>query len=295
MNAREQGFALLCSHLGDPHRKCLTAAQMRTLAKRVSLMQTPKQDRELALADLKALGYDAAFAQQILYLLSQTQELAWYLQKAKKEGCIPVMRLSEEYPDLLRKRLGSDAPAFLWTRGDTALLSASAVSLVGSRNLRVQNEDFAKQVGMQAAKQGYVLISGNARGADIASQESALAHGGKVISIVADSLLDHPERENVLYISEDSFDMAFSSARALSRNRIIHALGQKVFVAQSTYQSGGTWDGTAKNLAKGISPVFCYADGSEAAQALCRMGAVPIGENALGDLAVLQPNEYKLF
>ena len=38
MNAREEGFLLLSSTLGNPERKILTTAQLRTLATRVAAM-----------------------------------------------------------------------------------------------------------------------------------------------------------------------------------------------------------------------------------------------------------------
>ena len=99
--------------------------------------------------------------------------------------------------------------------------------------------------------------------------------------MVADELWKQPLRENVLYLSEDDFEGPFSAQRALSRNRVIHALGDKVLVAQATLQSGGTWDGTVRNLRFGWSPVYCYNDGSEAVQMLAQMGAELIGMEQL--------------
>ena len=56
MRPAEQGFLLLSSHLGDPDRKVLTTAQLRTLAKRAQLL--PLQQRDLEVKDLlKDSGY----------------------------------------------------------------------------------------------------------------------------------------------------------------------------------------------------------------------------------------------
>ena len=41
MNPRERGFLLLTSHLGDPERKVLTVAQLRSLALRMRDMEQP--------------------------------------------------------------------------------------------------------------------------------------------------------------------------------------------------------------------------------------------------------------
>lgn len=281
MIAGEQGFLLLTSHLGDPARKPLTVAQFRELAKRVRQMEKPDSDRELEQKDLLSLGCSDQFARRVLSLLSQQEQLQWYLEHARHFGCVPITRLHPSYPDRVRKMLALEAPGVLWAKGDLSLLEQPKLSLVGSRDLRPENRRFAQEVGTQAAKHGICLVSGNARGADSAAQESCLASGGKVISIVADDLSAIPEREGVLYLSEEGFDLGFSAQRALSRNRVIHTISSMTFVAQCNMGKGGTWDGTAKNLEKGWSDVFCFRDGSEASRELSQRGAIPIGREEI--------------
>ena len=140
-----------------------------------------------------------------------------------------------------------------------------------------------------------MLVSGNARGADKLAQNACLAAGGKVISVVADSLEEHKQKDNVLYLSEGGFEETFSAQRAISRNRIIHSFGLATFVAQAQLRQGGTWDGTIKNLHHGYSPVCCYADSSAAAAELVHRGAVPITMAQLGDFEALQKKQQNLF
>lgn len=291
MTGAERGFLLLTSHLGNPVRRPLTVAQFRVLTERMQVSSRNPEDRDLMPEDLKALGYGWEMAERIVALLSEEELLDRYLQRAKKLGCIPVVRISEDYPLVVRKRLGLDSPGCLWARGEMELLKEPTVSLVGSRELREENWRFAAEVGRQAALQGYVLVSGNARGADRAAQDSCLAHGGKVISVVADELWKQPLLENVLYLSEDGYEEAFSAQRALSRNRVIHALGLKTFVAQSSLKTGGTWDGTVKNLRFGWSPVFGYEDGSEAMDLLFQMGTTPVRMEQLNSIYDLSQNQ----
>ena len=291
MTGAERGFLLLTSHLGNPVRRPLTVAQFRVLTERMQVSSRNPEDRDLMPEDLKALGYGWEMAERIVALLSEEELLDRYLQRAKKLGCIPVVRISEDYPLVVRKRLGLDSPGCLWARGEMELLKEPTISLVGSRELREENWRFAAKVGRQAALQGYVLVSGNARGADRAGQDSCLAHGGKVISVVADELWKQPLLENVLYLSEDGYEEAFSAQRALSRNRVIHALGLKTFVAQSSLKTGGTWDGTVKNLRFGWSPVFGYEDGSEAMDLLFQMGATPVRMEQLNSIYDLSQNQ----
>lgn len=295
MKAGERGFLLLTSHLGDPESKPLSVAQFRSLSGRVQAMERPAGNRELTAEDLLALGYGAEQAAHILWLLSRQEQLDYYVNQAGRTDCYPITRVSRSYPSVFRKRLGMDCPGCLWAKGDSTLLERPAISLVGSRELREENLHFAREVGRQAAKQGYVLVSGNARGADRAAQESCLENGGQVISIVADSLKKCQDRAGVLYLSEDGFDLCFSSIRALSRNRLIHAMGALTLVAQCSDGKGGTWSGTVQNLRQNYSPVFCFQDGSQGIRKLLQMGAFPIDIFDLTDIADLLKQRISFF
>ena len=288
MTGAERGFLLLTSHLGDPDRPVLTVAQFRTLADRMLHAEWASEERELRMEDLISLGYGREKAGRILRLLQEEDLLHHYISRGKRLDCVPVTRVTEQYPLILRQRLGQDSPGTLWAKGDLSLLTLPAISLVGSRELRPENHAFAQAVGRHAARQGLVLVSGNARGADRAAQDACLEAGGSIISIVADELWKHPLRDRVLYLSEEDYDSPFTAQRALSRNRCIHTLGRMVFVAQSGQQKGGTWDGTAKNLRFGWSPVACFRDGSAASVELEQMGAYLVDMENLSDFDVLQ-------
>ena len=218
-----------------------------------------------------------------------------YLQRCAKAGCGVLTRISQQYPQRLRSQLWPDAPVCLWYKGDLSLLEKPMVALVGSRNILPPNAEFARQAGVQAAMQGFVLVSGNAKGADRIAQEACLEAGGSVISVLADSLTAHPASDRVLFLSEDGFNMDFSTPRALQRNRIIHALPQLVLVAQCAANTGGTWDGTMRNLKHNWSKVACFEDHSEAATLLGQAGACLIGMEQLSDLTFLAQPEASLF
>ncbi len=295
MTGPERGFLLLTSQLGNPERKPLTVAQLRILTTRAELMEKPVQVRDLEPSDLMALGYGEEMAVRIVSLLSEETLLDAYLRRGAGRDCVPLTRITPGYPAVVRKRLGLDAPGCLWCKGDLSLLDRPLIALVGSRMLNRPNEAFAREVGRQAAEQGYTLVSGNAVGADQAAQQACLDAGGTVISVLATELDQHRERDRVLYLSEDGYDQPFSAQRALSRNRIIHSLGCKTLAAQSGLEKGGTWDGCVRNLRFGWSPVFCFDDGSEAAKRLELMGATLIGMNDLINFEALLPENGSLF
>jgi predicted Rossmann fold nucleotide-binding protein DprA/Smf involved in DNA uptake len=295
LTGAERGFLLLCCHLGNPERKPLTVAQFRKLARRVRDSEKAPGDRELELSDLTKLGYSPEESERILGLLEEESLLQRYLSRAAKLGCVPLTRLTPGYPKKILDALGDDAPGCIWARGDLSLLERPGIALVGSRELRPENRRFAREAGTQAARQGLLLISGNARGADRTAQDAALAAGGGVISIVADLLTDHVPGKGILYLSEEGYDLEFSSQRALSRNRCIHALGLSAIAAQCSMQTGGTWDGSVKNLRFGWSPLYVFDDGSESADLLEQMGAEKIGFEELQDLRNLpSPTQIKL-
>lgn len=295
MTGPEQGFLLLTSSLADPGRKPLTVAQFRELARRVARAERDTAIRELAEEDLLKLGYPTPMARRILGLLAQTNLLREYLRRGETMDCWPITRLSPLYPQTLRHRLGLDSPGVLWAKGDGGILEGPAVAVVGSRDLREENRKFAEEAGRQAALQGFTLVSGNARGVDRTAQEACLEAGGKVISVVADSLQKQPLRRNLLFLSLDDFDRDFSAQRALQRNRVIHCLGAVAIAAQCSLGKGGTWHGIQDNLKGRWNPVCCFDDGSEAAAELQNRGVGGIGLADLADFTLLSGNPNPFF
>ena len=295
MNPREAGFLLLGSCLGDPARRPLTPPQLQRLAARVRLHPIPGADEaEPPPAHLFKLGCSHSEAEHIVSLLSETDRLSAYLDRAGALGLQCLTRANPRYPRRLMRALGDRAPSVLWFDGNLDLLQRTGLSLVGSRELRPENRAFAQAAGLQMARQGYVLVSGGARGADAAAQASCLTGGGQVIAVLAGPLTGASHR-NLLLCCEDSFDLPFSPARALSRNRLIHILGEKTLVAQAAFGSGGTWAGATENLRRGWSPVFCFTDGSPGAKALLERGATGVTISQLTDFSSLQPAQTVFF
>ena len=178
MNPREAGFLLLGSCLGDPARRPLTPPQLQRLAARVRLHPIPGAgEEELTPAHLFKLGCSHSEAEHIVSILSETDRLSAYLDRAGALGLQCLTRANPRYPRRLMRALGDRAPSVLWFDGNLDLLQRTGLSLVGSRELRPENRTFAQAAGLQMARQGYVLVSGGARGADAAAQASCLTGG----------------------------------------------------------------------------------------------------------------------
>lgn len=276
MTPAERGLLLLCCKLNDEILP-LTYRQFQMLGTRVRAAQHPEnRERELNRADLEQIGCSPAEAERILMLLSRERDLERCLADWNRQGITVMTLQNEAYPVNLRERLRDQAPPALFLQGDISLLQKPGIALVGSRNLTPAGAAFAEAVGKMAARCGYILISGNARGADQIAQEACLREGGSVVAFLADRLLGKQLRERVLYVGEDGPGWGFTSYRALHRNRLIHSAGAATFVAQCVYGQGGTWDGTLHNLQRGWSPVYIRDDNTEASRQLCALGAKPI-------------------
>ena len=297
MTGAERGFLLLCSSLGRQDRPVLTLRQFRLLGRRALMDDRPAREAEVTEELLLGWGYEASMARRILGLLSQERELDAYLSRARELGIGVMTRISPDYPASLWIALGQEAPAVLFYCGDPALFSRRRISLVGTREPEAADAAFAREAGTQAARQGYVLVSGNARGCDKIGQRACLSAGGSVISFLADSLADRRENapERILYCSEGGFDEPFSAQRALSRNRLIHALGEKVLAVHPRLGVGGTWAGCAENLRRGWSPLFLMVDGGPGTEALLDRGAQSVTLEGLRDLDALSADQICLF
>lgn len=267
MHSEEETLLLLRCRLGQTVRP-LRGTEYRQL---VSVLHTAKADGQITEDLLHACGLESALRANVLTLLHRRETLRRYLDAVPEISVVTC--LSDDFPRRLRA-LGEDCPPVLFCKGDVSLLKQRCIALVGSRRLFARGSAFAAHIGTLAAKEGFTLVSGGAVGADSIAQEACLRAGGSVICFVPDALKRYPMRDHLLFCSDEGYELAFSSARALRRNLYIHALGEKTFVAQCPQCRGGTWAGTRENLRRGLSEVYALRDGSEGIAALGMLGAV---------------------
>ena len=264
------------------------------------------EDAELDESELLRLGCKPEEAAEILRRLDQRQLLGQYLMKLGQKGIAVTTRISPEYPLRLREVLGDRAPLVLFYAGNAELFRKSCISLVGSRQLRAPGKAFARAAGQAIAQQGFCYCSGGAAGADTEGLLGAASAGGSAVVFLADRLTDHLtdrryqtllKEQRVVLVSEQGPELEFSAPRALSRNRLIHAMGQKVLVAQSDYGSGGTWNGTMENLKAQWSPVLMFAGEPDdpGSKGLIERGAAPIMLSDLNKLSALGQEQTSLF
>jgi len=150
----------------------------------------------------------------------------------------------EDYSPLLREVEG--APPVLVVRGDTAMLRAPCVAIVGARNASAAACRFARQLAADLAGQGATVVSGLARGVDTAAHVGALV--GATAGVIASGIDIAFPPENAalqekiacdqLLIAEQPPGTEPLARHFPSRNRIIAGLAHGTVVIEAAPRSG---------------------------------------------------------
>lgn len=139
----------------------------------------------------------------------------------------------------------------LYVQGDLSILhSMETTAVVGSRHIR---DPYASQTSMLAAtlaEVSRVHVSGFALGADTIGHKEAINRGGKTVCVMpcgVDRLFPPENRDlwehllqhrSTVFVTEFGFGQGASSLRLVKRNKLIVALAEEVFVAQSAIDGG---------------------------------------------------------
>ncbi|HYN09125.1 MAG TPA: DNA-processing protein DprA [Vicinamibacterales bacterium] len=180
-------------------------------------------------------------------------EIRWAADQARKV-LADAMRLgqsalscrAEAYPDRLRHI--PDPPIILWLRGQTELLDAPAVAIVGSRSATPAGLSVATRLGRELADVGLVVVSGMARGVDAAAHRGAIDGTGRTIAVLGCGTdVIYPREHHALarqilargaIVSELPPGTPPRQWHFPLRNRIISGLAQAVVVVEASEKSG---------------------------------------------------------
>lgn len=100
---------------------------------------------------------------------------------------VPVALTDARYPPLLK--LIPDPPPLLFIRGNIETLSlVDTVAIVGTRDATERGREVASRVAKYFGKNGYVIVSGLAKGIDTAAHKGALEAGARTIAVLGTAL-----------------------------------------------------------------------------------------------------------
>jgi DNA processing protein len=171
--------------------------------------------------------------------------LATQIQQAERIGCEILTILDDGYPQaLLQLEL---PPPVLYLQGRIPCLPS--VAIVGSRKATPAGIETARLFGRKLASCGMAIVSGFARGIDLAAHQGALAApGGQTLAVLGCGLdIDYPKRRagtrkaiasQGALISEFPLGARPAPLNFPIRNRIIAALAIGTLVVQGTPKSG---------------------------------------------------------
>ena len=240
-------------------------------------------DAEAVLQDLRSVTDPERMKQ----LLERSFQLSQAIERWRARSIHILTRADSDYPQRLLKLMGKERPAVLYCCGDRSLLKEGGLAVVGSRNASNQTLDYAAAVGQLAAEAGRTIISGQAKGIDQAAMYGALEAGGNAVGIVACNLeRTIMNRDNRNLIKEGRLvclspydpNIGFNVGHAMQRNKLIYAFSDLALVVNSSYGSGGTWNGALEQLDKfQWVPVYTRSSGEacEGLEGLRNKGARP--------------------
>ena len=203
---------------------------------------------------------------------------------------------SDSYPTKLEDVLGSDAPPYLFVKGNIDVLNSDCVGVCGSRHASQRGIELAKDIAIKLANNGIGIVSGNATGVDIVSHESTLQNGGATVFVLPLGILNYrarPEIEallstkNHLIVSQFPPETMWFAHNAMARNSVIVAISNAMLVVEAGL-SGGSLAAGEKAIELG-NPLFAmkYSIPPESAlgnDILIRKGAMPISQGDNGGL-----------
>ncbi len=225
-------------------------------------------------------------AERLRSLLSRGFLLSQAIERWRSRAIWVISRADEEYPKRIKNRLRERAPAVLYGCGDLKMVQKGGLAVVGSRTISEEVNTYTKRVGRLAAKAGVTIISGGARGSDIAAMSGAFDAGGEVVGVLAEDMekavLNREFRDRIIagqlvLVSPFDPNSHFFTGNAMQRNKLIYTLADAALVVNSDYEKGGTWSGAVEQLKKyGTVPLFVRQTGeySKGLKELRNKGAI---------------------
>jgi DNA processing protein len=169
------------------------------------------------------------------------------LARAADSGTQVVSFGSPGYPAALLTL--SDPPPALWIRGVVDPAEERVIAVVGARKATVYGRCVARRLGGEFAAAGAVVVSGLARGVDVAAHEGAMERGGVTWAVLGSGLDETYPAEHGgcalrvvktggAVLSEFPQSTRPHAAHFPRRNRVIAGLAAAVVVVEAARESG---------------------------------------------------------
>lgn len=233
-------------------------------------------------------------------LALETPGLLDWVERRVRAGVV-LTAASQAYPSGWIRKLGGSAPAALWKRGE--LPSGPFLAVVGSRRVGFEERLFAREIGAEAVRLGYAVVSGAAAGCDRAAargtaemwlkrsrtydeRRATYDDGAEMplVEILPCGMSSRRERFSGCVLSPFACKEEFSGPNAMRRNALIYSVADAAVVVHAHFGEGGTWRGAVEANRRRLCRLIVRDDRKDqAARALVGLGA--LGLSCASDLA----------
>jgi DNA processing protein len=217
----------------------------RLSARLLNEFGAPENVFRASLTALEACNLPAPVAQAIF-----KKQTFWRAEKEvaaiRRIGCRLLHWREPEYPQTLLQIY--DPPVILYVRGDSTILNAPSLSIVGTRRPTIYGTQMAERMGRDLAKRGLTIISGLARGIDAIAHQGTTSVGGRAIGVLGTGIdVCYPKENKKLYekvlergaiISELPTGSHPAPENFPVRNRIIAGMPLGVVIVEGKEHSG---------------------------------------------------------
>ncbi len=198
-------------------------------------------------AELRPIpGFSADLRKGVLACRNRLPWAERIVAQMKRLGVKLITFGQPDYPDRLKQL--SSPPRILYVIGDTSFLSGPAAGIVGSTTPSEKGRALASEIARRLARTGCTVISGMAKGIDLAAHRGAVEAGGRTAFILPTGILHFKPgtelppvkqwHERAIVLSEVPPDAEWSSNAAVARNRLIAALASVLVVVETRAKGG---------------------------------------------------------
>nr|MBP7820295.1 DNA-processing protein DprA [Methanofastidiosum sp.] len=161
-------------------------------------------------------------------------------KKEKDQGLMVIRPDNPSYP---KKLLDKKYAPSLYCKGNSNLLNAKSVAIVGSRNASEEGLKLAKGIAKALATRGINIVSGYAKGIDTNAHLGALEANGTTTMVLSSGIMGFYRKtefsdisdwdERTLLVSQFEPNANWSGQNAMIRNRTVCSLANAVIVIES--------------------------------------------------------------
>ncbi|HZP44722.1 MAG TPA: DNA-processing protein DprA [Candidatus Binataceae bacterium] len=164
-----------------------------------------------------------------------------------KIGARLIRWTDDEYPTNLRHI--ADPPPYLFVRGSSPGTNPKCVAVVGARAASDAGRRMAQRLGLELAANGFVVVSGLARGIDAEAHQAALDARGKTVAVMGCGVdvIYPPEHRRLAELIIESGGALVSelpmgtppiAENFPGRNRMISGMALGVVIVEAAEKSG---------------------------------------------------------